>query len=111
MKTFLIKSSQPNGHYCAQRHFGFAGDAVTEDTLTNEQWAEVRNDAWLTVVGIGADAQTVGELADEMAKAETAEPEIDKQATGQEAAAKAAADKLAAKQAADKLAAQKAKAK
>ena len=106
MKVFLIKSNQPNGHYCAQRHFSFAGDAVTEDALTTEQWAEVRNDAWLSVEG-EADAETAGALADEMAKAEATQAEADKLADEQEAAAKAAADKLAASEAA----AQKAKGK
>ncbi len=100
MKVFLIKSNQPNGHYCAQRHFSFAGDAVSEDALTTEQWAEVRNDAWLSVVEGEADAETAAALAYETAKAGAAQAEADKLVAEQEAAAKAAADKLAASEAA-----------
>jgi hypothetical protein len=89
MKVFLIKSSQPNGHYCAQRHFSFAGDVVAEDALTDEQWAEVHNDAWLSVVDGEADAETAGVLADELAKAKEAQAEAEKLAASEAAAQKA----------------------
>ena len=105
MKVFLIKSNQQNGHYRAQRHFSFAGDVVTEDALTAKQWAEVRGDAWLSVVEVEPDAETAVAL-DELAKAEATQAEADQLATEQEAA-EAEADKLTAEQAT----AQKAKGK
>ena len=71
MKLLLIKSNQPNGHYCAQRHFSFAGDVVAEDALTPEQWVEVRSDAWLSVVDGEADAETVALIDGVVADAET----------------------------------------
>lgn len=75
MKLLLIKSNQPNGHYCAQRHFSFAGDVVAEDALTPEQWVEVRSDAWLSVVDGEADAETVALL--DAGAADAAQAELD----------------------------------
>lgn len=80
MKLLLIKSNQPNGHYCAQRHFSFAGDVVAEDALTPEQWVEVRSDAWLSVVDGEADAETVALIdagAADAVQADAAQAEVD----------------------------------
>ncbi len=66
MKVKIVKSSQPNGHYCAQRHFSNAGEVLAVDALSEAQWQEVLSDPWLSVADGDADADTAEVLTGEV---------------------------------------------